>query len=387
MKVLSLFSGIGAHDLGFEWSGMTIAGQCEIDAFCRKVLWKHWPEVPKIKNIKSVTGDRVARACGHIDLISGGFPCQSVSVAGKGEGIGTEEKPTQVSGLFWEMLRVIREVQPCYLLIENVSALRTRGADEVLSALEREGYTCISLVAGAWAVGAPHKRERVLIVAYSTSSIRRAPWYPKRAASSKSGKQLVNAESQRCDTWRTKSEGWEGQSISASSSPVVEHAEGERCDERGVRSGKKKKKPDVAEPSHDLDNSNREDVSASTARRFLADTIGERLSASSIPSEQRSDLPQYDWCGEALANTSSERRQQKRRSSSCNEIAYARWAALCNYQPECDDESAGPRQVLSLAGGEGLEGCWHRALSPITQFPMPPGSSQYAFEAPKVLTN
>jgi DNA (cytosine-5)-methyltransferase 1 len=165
-SVLSLFTGIGLHDLGLQRAGWHIAGQCEIDEFCTKVLAKHWPDIPRWKDVKDVTAASVREACGRTpDIVTGGFPCQSVSCAGKGEGIGTEEAPTERSGLWWQMKRVIEELMPPWVLVENVPALKQRGVDEVLKSLEKLGYQCWPLVVGAWAAGAPHSRNRVWIVA------------------------------------------------------------------------------------------------------------------------------------------------------------------------------------------------------------------------------
>ena len=165
--VLSLFTGIGLHDLGLQRAGWRIAGQCEIDEFCSKVLAKHWPDVPRWKDVKDVTAASVKEACGCIpDIVTGGFPCQDVSCAGKGEGIGSEEQPTENrSGLWWQMKRVIEELMPPWVLVENVPALKQRGVDEVLKSLEKLGYQCWPMVVGSWAAGAPHSRNRVWIVA------------------------------------------------------------------------------------------------------------------------------------------------------------------------------------------------------------------------------
>jgi DNA (cytosine-5)-methyltransferase 1 len=83
MKVFSLFSGGGLGDFGLEKAGMEVAGQCEIDEYCQKILNLRWPDVPKWRDIKNVTGKEVFEKCGRIDLVSGGFPCQPHSVAGK----------------------------------------------------------------------------------------------------------------------------------------------------------------------------------------------------------------------------------------------------------------------------------------------------------------
>ena len=165
IRVLDLFSGIGGISLGLESTGgfETIAF-CEQDAFCRLVLEKHWPEVPTFTDVRELRCSP-----GDADMIAGGFPCQDISVAGKGAGIDGER-----SGLWREMFRLVRECRPEWVLAENVGALRTRGADRVLADLEAEGYACWPLVVGAWAVGAPHKRERVWIVAHRDEAGQRA---------------------------------------------------------------------------------------------------------------------------------------------------------------------------------------------------------------------
>lgn len=159
ISFISLFAGIGGIDLGLERAGCRCVCQVEIDPFCRRVLAKHWPEVQRHEDVTrfDATGYR-----GSIDLVAGGFPCQDISTAGKGAGLEGER-----SGLWFEMLRVVREVRPRWVFAENVPALRTRGADRVFADLEAEGYSCRSFVVGAWAVGAPHRRDRVWIVADS----------------------------------------------------------------------------------------------------------------------------------------------------------------------------------------------------------------------------
>lgn len=161
MRVLSLFSGIGAHDLGLQWAGMDIVGQVEIDEYCQTVLKKNFPKAKRWTDIHSVTANDIRRSCRHISLITGGFPCQDISTAGKGKGIVEGER----SGLWREMWRLIRDLRPDWLLLENVPALRTRGSDRVLTSLESLGYTCWPLVVGAWSVKAPHQRNRLLIIA------------------------------------------------------------------------------------------------------------------------------------------------------------------------------------------------------------------------------
>lgn len=161
LRTLDLFSGIGGFSLGLERTGgfQTIAF-CEIDPFCRKVLAKHWPTVPCFEDIKTLDKEELDKI-GRIDVICGGFPCQDISCAGKGVGIHAER-----SGLWWEMLRIVRLVRPRYMFAENVSALLIRGIDEVLGSLSEIGYDAEWQILRASNTGLPHERERVFIIAY-----------------------------------------------------------------------------------------------------------------------------------------------------------------------------------------------------------------------------
>jgi DNA (cytosine-5)-methyltransferase 1 len=154
----SLFAGIGGFDLGFERAGFKTSWQVEIDPYCTKVLAKNFPEAERFGDI---------RECGRhnlkpVDVICGGFPCQDISNAGKRAGIGGER-----SGLWSEMHRIIRELRPIYVLVENVAALLGRGMGVVLGDLAEIGYDAEWEVVSAADVGAPHLRERVWIVAYA----------------------------------------------------------------------------------------------------------------------------------------------------------------------------------------------------------------------------
>ncbi len=157
MKVGSLFSGGGLGDYGLELAGMEIAFQVEIDDYCQKVLNLRWPNVPKWKDIREVKGSELPA----VDLISGGFPCQDISVAGKGIGI-----EGQKSGLWKEMFRLVCEIRPRYVLVENSPALLGRGIGIVLSDLARIGYDAEWDCLPASAFGAPHLRYRTFILAY-----------------------------------------------------------------------------------------------------------------------------------------------------------------------------------------------------------------------------
>lgn len=153
----SLFAGIGGIDLGLERAGMRCAWQVEIDEYCQKVLTKHWPDVPKYRDVRSVGAHNLA----SVDLIAGGFPCPDISEAGRGAGLDGER-----SGLWFEFLRIICELRPRYALVENVSALLTRGMGTIIGGLAEIGYDTEWQSIPAAALGAPHFRERVLLVAY-----------------------------------------------------------------------------------------------------------------------------------------------------------------------------------------------------------------------------
>jgi DNA (cytosine-5)-methyltransferase 1 len=155
---LSLFSGIGGMDLGFDRAGMRCVGQVEIDPYCRKVLAKHWPDVPKWDDVRTFTGDGFERP----DVICGGFPCQDISNAGSGEGLEGGR-----SGLWFEFSRIIRLVRPKYVVVENVAALLERGIGRVLGDLAGSGFDASWEVLSACAFGASHLRRRLFIVAYA----------------------------------------------------------------------------------------------------------------------------------------------------------------------------------------------------------------------------
>lgn len=162
LNVLDLFSGIGGFSLGLERTGgfRTIAF-CEIEPYCRAVLAKHWPGVPIYEDVAALTAERLGADGIAADVICGGFPCQDISLAGKGAGLAGER-----SGLWFEFHRLIDEIKPRYAIIENVSALRSRGLDVVLGQLAALGYDVEWHCIPASAVGAPHRRDRIWIVAY-----------------------------------------------------------------------------------------------------------------------------------------------------------------------------------------------------------------------------
>lgn len=164
MQVMGLFSGIGGFELGFRRAGFTIAGVCEIEPYACRVLEKHFPEARLYEDVKELTGERLRADGIRPFVVTGGFPCQDISLAGKGAGLGGER-----SGLWFEMHRVIAETRPRWVVAENVAALRSRGLDQVLGSLAAIGYDAEWHCIPASAVGAPHRRDRVWIVAYPNS--------------------------------------------------------------------------------------------------------------------------------------------------------------------------------------------------------------------------
>src|SRR5574343_1933529 len=158
LTVGSLFTGIGGFDLGLERAGMRVAWQSEIDPYASAVLKKYWPLVPNHGDIRGITGDSVE----WVDVLCGGFPCQDISNAGKRAGIDGER-----SGLWAEYARVIGELRPRYVVVENVAALLGRGLRRVLGDLAALGFDAEWHCIPASAVGAPHRRDRIWIVADS----------------------------------------------------------------------------------------------------------------------------------------------------------------------------------------------------------------------------
>ena len=205
----SLFSGIGGLDLGLERAGMQCAWQVGIDDYATKVLAKHWPDTPRFRDVRAIgrhAGD--IHTCyipvWYVDVLAGGFPCQDISDAGKQAGIDGER-----SGLWAHFYRLICELRPRYVIVENVAALLHRGMGQVLGDLAACGYDAEWQILSAESVGAPHLRERVFIVAHA---------------------QVIGRRSRR-----TESTGQFGQFGADSTSIQVSHATSDRCWNRALQ--------------------------------------------------------------------------------------------------------------------------------------------------------
>mgnify|MGYP003113190692 CR=1 FL=1 len=163
IRIGSLFAGIGGFERGIEAAidGAETIWQVEQDSFCQKVLKKHWPNSKIYNDVRDITRDNVE----PVDMLIGGFPCQDISLAGKGEGLDGKK-----SGLWWEMHRIISELRPRVVVMENVSAITIRGGLDVLGSLASIGYDAEWSIVSARSQGAPHRRDRWFCVAWPTDS-------------------------------------------------------------------------------------------------------------------------------------------------------------------------------------------------------------------------
>lgn len=153
----SLFSGIGGFELGLEWAGLgPVAWQVEIDPWCRGVLAMHWPEAKRHADVRNVGAHNLE----PVEVICGGFPCQDISVAGRNAGLDGAR-----SGLWREYLRIVSKLRPRIVVVENVPALVSRGLDRVTADLDGLGYRVEARIIAAADVGAPHRRERLFVLA------------------------------------------------------------------------------------------------------------------------------------------------------------------------------------------------------------------------------
>jgi DNA (cytosine-5)-methyltransferase 1 len=157
----SLFTGIGGLDLAAEWAGIKTVGQCEWADYPTKVLEKHWPNTERWRDIRNVTSESFTDRTGlrSVDVISGGFPCQPFSTNGNRQGENDDRY------LWPEMLRVISEIKPTWVIGENVAGIISMALDKVCSDLESEGFQVQPIVLPACSAGTLHRRDRVFFIA------------------------------------------------------------------------------------------------------------------------------------------------------------------------------------------------------------------------------
>jgi len=170
----SLFSGIGGLELGLEraFKGqLQTAWQVEKESFCRSVLERHWPNAKRYNDVRTVNVHNLE----PVDILCGGFPCQDISIAGKGEGLNGKR-----SGLWWEFHRIINELRPSVVVMENVPAITIRGLSAVVGSIAQIGYDCHWTIISAKQCGAPHLRRRWFCVAYPNSIGCRTSSYTQR---------------------------------------------------------------------------------------------------------------------------------------------------------------------------------------------------------------
>jgi DNA-cytosine methyltransferase len=196
LNVLDIFSGIGGFSIGLEKAGMQTVAFCENNLFCQKILKNHWKSIAVFSDVSTLTIDDFI-TLPKIDVIAGGFPCQDISCAGKQLGINAKR-----SGLWKEFKRLINEIKPKYAIIENVANLRGNGLITVLQDLWEIGYDAEWHCIPASAFGAPHRRDRIWIIAYSTCiSKNRLPSGKEERQSlfRDNCKNATNAHCQRCN--------------------------------------------------------------------------------------------------------------------------------------------------------------------------------------------
>ena len=230
----SLFAGIGGFDLGFERAGMVCKWQVEIDEYATKVLKKHWPNVHRERDIRQCGLHNLQR----VDVICGGFPCQDISYAGHGAGLDGER-----SGLFFEAIRVVRQLRPKIVVLENVAALLTRGLDRVVGTLAQIGYDAEWHCIPASYLGAPHIRDRVFVIAYPNTN---GFGFSGRAKSDKQEKQRKQETSRRSDTERLCS------NVANASREGIKRIVGQREAQLGrssTRTGERKRNWSETEPA------------------------------------------------------------------------------------------------------------------------------------------
>ena len=305
---LSLFSGIGGLDLAAEAAEFQTVGQCEWADYPTKVLEKHWPDVPRWRDIRTLTGDDFYARTGRrsVTVISGGFPCQPFSVAGKRRGKEDDRY------LWPEMCRVISEIRPAWVIGENVPGIVNLALDTVLSDLESQGYACQTFIIPAAGVDAPHRRERICIVGWNhdsqpdgRESCGTFAGPPERQNTITSGNGNVsNSDTIRCDV-----RGSERERVQRSDTPCHETDSGRKTVANASieGNGSVSVQPGKARPSDTDAHGSREAVSNSESTGF------QRYDhAAAVSAERRGQGQSFAKSGALDANTDQQQRERKR---------------------------------------------------------------------------
>lgn len=185
IKIGSLFAGIGGFELGIERGipNTETIWQVEKEPYCQRILAKHWPDAKIYNDVRNITKENVE----PVDILIGGFPCQSISVAGKQEGLANENK----SGLWWEFHRIISELRPRIVVMENVPNIVRVGGRDVVGSLTEIGYDCEWTVISASQFGAPHLRKRWFCVAYPNDDRIQQPRKNEQSDTARKGKETA----------------------------------------------------------------------------------------------------------------------------------------------------------------------------------------------------
>lgn len=233
LRALDLFSGIGGISVALGDYARTI-GYVEIDKYAQSVLLSRMADgdietAPIFRDITKLDGTKL---CGSVDLICGGFPCQDLSVAGRGKGLAGER-----SGLFFEIIRLVKEISPRFVFLENVPAIRIRGLSEVVNAFTEIGYDCRWTCLSAASVGAPHKRERWFLLGYSKHNGQFAAEKPRSDGKNnkeESSREIGSSQLERASEYRDVQRNFPDSEISDSMCDGLE-----RHGQKSFRNGKK----------------------------------------------------------------------------------------------------------------------------------------------------
>jgi len=330
MRLLDLFSGIG----GFSYAAETLIGGyetvafCEMDEFCQKILKKHWPQVPIFDDVRTIDAARL----GRIDIVTGGYPCQPFSQAGRRQGEEDERH------LWPEMLRIIKSCQPRYVLAENVAGHVTMGLDQVLTDLEDQGYTTRAIIVPACAKNAPHRRDRVWIIGQLTTNTNDTRNRTSRSNIDQEQQTIEQGwekqsffEFSRHDESMANSDKWQSRSGDESKSDETQQFEfsTDNTSERGIvantkclgweKRAKKSEELDRERSSDQSDNGS-QGCTISNTDKDVANTKSKGLqrrqfsSTISNKGNEESNIRTRDSEKKILANTSSIRQSRSRKS-------------------------------------------------------------------------